>query len=100
MVGDQPSAACVLRQRARHDVVGRDERSQPAIHARGFLRGLADDRHIEADDLGDLFEDDTLFSNSVIPSTRRTLLQRQAKETRGIQPMHRGPTVAPITDIG
>ena len=76
----------------------RREVREPAKVA-GCLRWrLADDRHVQADRLRQQCPH-ALFYNSVIPRSRRTLLQRQPVQMSSIEPMHCGPAVQPIPNI-
>src|ERR1700722_3164193 len=67
-----------------------------------FLGGLADDRQVQAtaDHPSDLSERYAFVSDRVIPSALRPLFDREPVETRRIEPVHAGPAVAPIADIG
>ncbi len=69
--------------------------------AGGFIACLAHDRHAQAppDDGGDVPERHTLFGDAVVARVR-ALLEHEPVETRGIAPMHRGPSVHPVPDIG
>ena len=58
---------------------------------------FADNRHIQAssDEARDLPERDSLFGNTVIRSSRRSVFQRQPEQPCGIEAMHRGPSIRP-----
>src|SRR5258708_35609238 len=60
-----------------------------------------DDRHVQAsaDDVRDLSGRHTLVGDPVKPRSRRSFLERQPEEMGGIEPVHRGPAVEPVTGI-
>src|SRR5437879_13668937 len=69
----------------------------------GSLRGsLADDRHVQAaaDHAGDVAERHALFGDPMIARFRGTLLKREPVETGSIEPVHRGPAVEPVANLG
>jgi hypothetical protein len=52
-----------------------------------------------ADRLGDGADRHALVRDPVQYRSRRSLLQRQAEEVRGIEPVNGGPAVGPIADV-
>src|SRR2546426_1562742 len=90
------------RHRARGRKVEREETREPGEVRGGLFGGLRDDRHVQAsaDDLRDLPGRHALVGNAEKRRSRRTLLERQPEEMRGIEPVHRGPPVAPVADVG
>ncbi len=67
-----------------------------------LLERLRDDRHAQtsADDVCDVSGGHAFVGNRVKPGSRRTFLERQPEEMGGIQPVHRGPSVAPLAQVG
>ena len=63
---------------------------------------LGDDRHAEpaADHLGDRLERHALVGDRVIGSALDALFERKPVEAGGVEPMHAGPAVLSIADIG
>src|SRR5258706_1209234 len=68
---------------------------------RCFLRRFGDDRHIEApaNYLGDFSKRNTLIGDAVISSTHGAILKRQPEYVGGIEPVHGGPAIDPVTDV-
>src|SRR5271169_3963655 len=65
------------------------------------LRGrLGDDRQLQppADDLGNVSNRHTLLRDRMIAGSRTSLLERQPVKAGSVEPMHRGPAVAPVAD--
>jgi hypothetical protein len=75
---------------------------EPAEMLGRLLRRLADDRHVQtaSDHTGDFAERHALFGNGMIHAASGTLLEHQSIELRRIEPVHRGPPVASLADIG
>ncbi len=59
-------------------------------------------RHAQstADHLGDLCERHALVGNTMIGRLGRTVVEHEAIQARGIQPVHAGPAVQALADIG
>src|SRR5882672_9873463 len=70
---------------------------------RGRLFGtLGDDRHAEppADHFSDRLERDTLVVDGMIGAALDALFERQPVEAGGVEPMHAGPAVIAVANIG
>ena len=82
--------------------VGACEHRKPAKVLSRLLRRLGDDRNLQApaDCLSDLSKRHAFFCDRVITGSGGTLLKRQSIEMGGIEPVHRGPAVEPVADIG
>ncbi len=83
--------------------VDRSELREPSEVFDGFLGSLADDRHVQAaaDDFRNFAEWQACLRDGVIPGTcSGTLLERQPVKVSGIEPVHRGPAIAPVAHIG
>lgn len=68
----------------------------------GLVRGQRDRGQIEGsgDRLRDALERDAVFGHPVQHAARGGLLQGQAEQARRVEPMHRGPPVAAVADVG
>src|SRR5882762_3410139 len=90
------------RARARGGNVDRNESPEPGKMTGCLLERFRNDRHAQAstDDVRDLPGGHALVGNRVKPGSRRTFLERQPKEMGGIEPVHRGPSVAPLAEVG
>jgi hypothetical protein len=67
----------------------------------GFLARLADDRYVQmpADDLSDLSNRYALVGNAMIGGSSSTFLKHKPVKVSGIESVHCGPTVEPVTHI-
>src|SRR6185369_164629 len=90
------------RPRARTRDVHAREPGEPAEMAGRLFGSLGDDRHAEPapDHLGDRLERDTLIVDRVKGAALDALFERKPVEARGIEPVHAGPAVLSIADIG
>ena len=98
-VGCHPSSSRVSALEA--GLSSREEAGQPGEVLACVLGGDGDHREVEmpADHLGDVADRHALVGDRVQRRSRRGLLQRQAEEARGIEPVHGGPAVGPVADV-
>src|SRR5215218_2487771 len=96
-----PAQRC-LRPRARAWNVHAGEPGKPAEMSGRLVRWNGDDGHAEpaADHFGDRLERNALIGDGVIAAVPDPLFEREAIEPGGIAPMHAGPAVAALSDIG
>ena len=75
---------------------------EPAKVVGCFLKRLADDGqvHAAAFDFSDLSERHTFFSDTVVVCTCSAFFQSESEKTGGINAVHCGPTVEPVTNVG
>src|SRR6266478_2378573 len=103
-IGNEPRlnrspSQLLLRQRAGSRSVYTKEVSDPAKMIGCFLARLADDRYVQmsADDLSDLSNRYALVGDAVIRGSSSTFLKHKPVKVSGIESVHCGPTVEPVT---
>jgi len=96
-----PPIQPLLRERAGRDQVQPSKSSKRTKLLACSLSRDGHRRQVQApsDRLGDRFNRNALFRDRMILGSSSTLFQRQPIEAGSIEHVHRGPAVAPVTDI-
>ena len=79
----------LLRERTRRGCIDRSEAREPPKVIGGFFLRYRNDRQVELapNDAGDFAKRYTFVADCVVAHSRRTLLNREPKETRGVEPV-------------
>ena len=99
---DRTPSQFFLGLRARGRAVDTKEVSNPPKMFSCFLGRLSDNGHVQVFPkyAGNFATGYAVIRDTVIDSTRGALLQHQPVEMTSIEPVHSGPTIEAVTDIG